>query len=98
MGRGLQGKAGKRVDVVFPGRPQSFRYQRRPVDESSSGRGGMAQDGGREAERFMGKWIAAEKVRTGLRLAVICPNVTGNTKERIAQSKRFGAGSLAIDD
>ena len=38
--------AGKRVDGVFPG-PQSFRYQRRPVDDCSPGRGGMAQDGGK---------------------------------------------------
>ena len=39
------------------------------------------------AERFMAKWIAAEKARAGLRHAVVCPNVTGRTKERIAQSK-----------
>ena len=47
-------------------------------------------------ERFMAKWFAAEKVRAGLRHAVECPNVTGRTKDRIAQSKRFWAGSLAI--
>ena len=47
----------------------------------------------------MAKWIAAEKVRAGLRHAVvICPNVTGGTKERISQSKRARAGSLAIVD
>ena len=40
-------------------------------------------------ERFMAKWIAAaEKARAGLRHAVVCPNMTGRTKERIAQSKR----------
>ena len=49
-------------------------------------------------ERFMAKWIAAENVRAGLRYAVICLNVTGNTKERIAQGKRACAGSLAIVD
>ena len=38
------------------------------------------------AERFMAKWIAAKKVRAGLRHAVVCPNVTGRTKERKAQS------------
>ena len=38
-----------------------------------------------EAERcFMAKWVAAEKVRAGLRRAVECPNVTGRTKGRIA--------------
>ena len=47
----------------------------------------------------MAKWIAAEKVKAELRHAVImCPNVTGRTKERIAQSKRVRAGSLAIVD
>ena len=48
------------------------------------------------AEHFMVKWIAAEKVRAGLRHAVVCPYVTGRAKERIAQSKRARAGSLAI--
>ena len=36
------------------------------------------------AERFVAKWIAAEKVRAGVRHVVVCPNVTGRTKERIA--------------
>ena len=40
------------------------------------------------AERFMAKWIAAEKARVGLRHAVVCPNVTGRAR----------AGSLAIVD
>ena len=44
----------------------------------------------------MAKLITAEKARTGLRHTVACPNVTGRIKERIAQSKRARAGSLAI--
>ena len=51
-----------------------------------------------EAEHFTAKWIAAEEVKAGLRHAVVCPNVTGRTKERTAQSKRARAGSLAIID
>ena len=35
------------------------------------------------AGHFMAKCIAAEKVRAGLRHAVVCPNVTGRTKKRI---------------
>ena len=35
----------------------------------------------------MAKWIAAEKAKAGLRRSVVCPNVTGRTKEMIAQSK-----------
>ena len=49
------------------------------------------------AGRFVAKWIAAEKARAGLRHAVIlCPNVTGRSKERIAQSKCARARSLAM--
>ena len=46
-----------------------------------------AQDDGewrRTAEHFMAKWIAAEEARARLRHAVVCPNVTGSTKEKIA--------------
>ena len=50
------------------------------------------------AEHFMAKWIAAAKTRAGLRHAVVCPNVTGRAKERIAQRKRARADSLAIVD
>ena len=46
----------------------------------------------------MAKWIAAENARAGLRHAIVCPNVTERTKERIAQSKRARPGSLAIVD
>ena len=50
-------RARKRGDGVSPGRPQSFRYQRRPVDDcccSTSGRGEMAQDGGTGGGTFYG--------------------------------------------
>ena len=54
----------------------------------------------RGEERFMAKWIDAEKTRAGRRHAVVvCPNVTGRIKERISQrSKRTSAGSLATVD
>ena len=35
----------------------------------------------------MAKWIVAEKTKAGLRHAVVCSNVTGRTKKRVAQSK-----------
>ena len=51
------------------------------------------------SEHFTAKWIAAaEKARAGLRHAVVCPNVTEMTKEKIAQSKRLCAGLLALVD
>ena len=47
----------------------------------------------------MAKWIAIEEAsRAGLRQAVVCLNVPGRTKERIVQSKRARAGSLALVD
>ena len=49
-------------------------------------------------EHFMAKSIAAEEARAELRYAVVCPNVTGRTKERIAQSERVRAGSLPFVD
>ena len=45
----------------------------------------------------MAKWIVAEKTKAE-RYAVVRPNVTGRTKERIAQSKRVRTGSLALVD
>ena len=50
------------------------------------------------AEHFVAKWIAAEKAKAGLRHAVVCLNVTGRTKERVAQIKRARSGSLALVD
>ena len=50
------------------------------------------------AEHFMAKCVAAEKAKAGLRHAVVCPNTKGRIKERIAQSRRARAGSLALVD
>ena len=96
-GRGLCGGPGKRVDGVFPGRPQSFRHTSTSgrLQSRTRGNGAERQQG---AEHFMAKWIVAEKAKAGLRHAVVCPNVTGRTKERKAQSKRARAGSLALVD
>ena len=46
------------------------------------------------AELFMTKWIATERARESLRHVRSSPNVTGRTKERVAQSKRARAGLL----
>ena len=48
-------RPGKRVDGVFPRRPQSFRHQRRPVDDCSLGRGRMSQNGRTRGGTFHGK-------------------------------------------
>ena len=54
-GHGLCGGAGKRVDGVFAGRPQSSRHQPRPVDDCSPGRRGMAQNSITKGGTFRGK-------------------------------------------
>ena len=54
----------------------------------------MAEQG---TKRFMTKWIAAQKGRAGLWHAVVYPNVTGRTKDRITHSRCAGAGPLTID-
>ena len=50
-----EGAERKKVDGVFPGRPLSFRYQRRLVDDCNPGRGGMAQDGRTSGGTFDGE-------------------------------------------
>ena len=60
--------------------------------------GGWLRTAKQGAERFMAKWIAAERARAALRHAKTCPNVTGRTKERVAQSKRARTGLLATID
>ena len=52
---GLYGGPGKIINGVFPGRPQSFRHQCRPVDERSPGRGGMSRTAEQGAEHSMTK-------------------------------------------
>ena len=54
------------------------------------GNGAGRRNQGRKC--FMAKLIAAEKARVGVRHAVVCPNVTGKTKERTTQSKQVRAG------
>ena len=90
-GRGLHGGPGKRMDGVFSIDADQW-------TTAAQGEGKWRKTAEQGAERFMAKWIAVEKVRAGLRHAAVCPNVTARTKERIAQSKRVRAGSLAIVD
>ena len=60
--------------------------------------GGWCRTAEQGVGRFMVKLIAADKTRAGLRHAAVCPNMTGRTKERKAQSKRARAGSLTLVD
>ena len=58
--------------------------------------GGWRKAAEQGAGHFMAKWIVADETKAGLRHAVVCPNVTGRTKEMIAQSKRPRFGLLAL--
>ena len=69
---GLRGGPGKRVDGVFPGRTQSFPHQRRPVDDCSPGRGGMAHDGVSKGETFHGEMDRSLKTKPGLDYGMTC--------------------------
>ena len=97
-GRGLCGGGGKRVDGVFLDDLRAFGINADQWTTAAQDEGEWRRTAEEGAEHFMAKWIAAEKTRAGLRRAVVCPNVTGRTKERIAQCKRARAGSLALVD
>ena len=60
-GHGLCEEPGKRVDGMVPGRPQSFRHKRRPVDYCSPGREGMGQNGRTRGGTFHGKMDRCRK-------------------------------------
>ena len=98
-GRGLRGGAGKEwmgclLDGIRVSGINAEQWTTAAQDEGGWRK--TAEQGG--AKRSMVKWIVAEKARAGLRHAVVCPKMTGRTKERIAQSKRAPASSLAIID
>ena len=82
-GRGLCGRA---VDDL-----RAFGINADQWTTAAQDEGGWRRTAEQGAEHFMAKWIAAEEARDGLRHAVVCPNVAGRTKERIAQSKRARA-------
>ena len=85
---------------LLPGRPHSFRHQRRPVDDCSPGRGGMAQNGKTRGGAFHGGIGRSlqRKPRPDYGSTVVCPSMTRRTNERIIQSKRARAGSFALVD
>ena len=96
-GRRLCGGPGKRADGVFPERPlRAFGINADHWTTAAQDEGKRCSAAEQGAEHFMAKLIAAKKAKAGLRHAVVCPNVTGRTKKRIAQSKRTRAGSLVV--
>ena len=76
MGRGGAG----RVAGVFPERPQRFRYQRRPVDDCSSGRGGMALDDGKGSGTFHGEMDRCRQSQGWTKACRSMPDRDGNNQ------------------
>ena len=97
-GRGPCEGAGKRVTGCFLDDLRAFGINADQWTTAAQDVGEWRRTAEQEAEHFMAKGIVAEKTKAGLRHAVVCPNVTGRTKKRIAQSKRARAGSLAYVD
>ena len=97
-GGGLCGGAGKIVDGAFPGPTSELSASTPTSGRLRPGRGGMAQNGRTRGGTFHGKMSRCRKNQGWTRHAVVCSNVTGRTKERIAQSKRARAGTLALVD
>ena len=85
---------------MFSGRPdlRAFGINADQWTTAAQDEGEWRRTAEQGAEHFMAKWIVAEEAKAGLRHAVVCPNVTGRTEERKAQSKRARAGSLALVD
>ena len=83
---------------VLPGQLQSFRHQSRPADNCSPGRGEMVQSGGTRGGTFHGEINRCRENQGWTTACSRMPEVTGKTKERIAQSKRARASSLALVD
>ena len=97
-GRGLYGGPGKRVTGCFLDDLRAYGINTDQWATAAQDEGQWRRTAEQGAEHFMVKWIVAGKTKAGLRHAVVWPNVTGGTKERIAQSNRARADSLALVD
>ena len=71
------------MDGVFPGRSQSFRHQRRPVDDCSSpGRvGGMAQNGRTRGGTFHGEMDRCREKQGWITACSVMLERDGNNQE-----------------
>ena len=96
MGVGCVGGQGKEWMGCLLDDPRAFGVNADQCTTADQDEGEWHKTVEQGAERFMAKCITADKVRAGLRHAIVCPNVTGRTKERIVRIKRVRAGSFAI--
>ena len=97
-GRGLCGGQEKEWMVFFLDDLRAFGINADQWTTAAQDEGEWRRAAEQRAEHFMAKWIVVEKARAGLWHAVVCPNVTERTNERIARSKRARADSPALVD
>ena len=97
-GAGSAGRQGKEWVGCLPDDLRVFGIHSDKWTIAAQDEGEWHKTAKQEAGFFMTEWIAAERARAALRHAVICPNVTGRTKETVAQSKRARTGLLAAVD
>ena len=97
-GAGCVGGQEKEWMGCFPDDLKAFGMNAHQWATAVQDEGGWRRTAEQGAEHFMAKWIVVEKTKAGLWHAVLCPNVTGRTNKRIAQSKWARADSLALVD
>ena len=91
-GAGCVGGQGKKWMGCFLDNLRAFGINADQWTTAAQDEGEWRRTAEQGAKHLMAKWIVAEKTKAGLRHAVVCPNVTGRAKERIAQSKPARAG------
>ena len=97
-GAGCVGDQEKEWAGCFPDDLRAFGIKRRPVDDCSPGRGGMAQDGGTRGGTFNGE---RDRCRESQGWTTVCSSMPERDRKdqgEVAQSKRARAGSVAIVD
>ena len=97
-GRGIRGGPGKDWVGYLPHDLRAFGNNTDQWANTAHDEGEWRKTATQVAERFMVKWIAAEKVRARLRHAVPCSNVPERTNGMIARSKRVRPESFVIAD
>ena len=75
MGRGLHGGKEKEWTRCLLDYLRALSINADQLTNAVQDEGELRKTTGQGTERFMAKWIAAEKAGTGLRHAVVCPNV-----------------------
>ena len=98
-GRGLCRGPGKEWIGCFLDDLRAFGINTDQWATAAQDEGGMAHNGGTRGGTFHGEGDRCrESQGWTTAYTVVCPNVTGRTTERIAQSKRSRASSLALVD